>query len=838
MKTDIEAAEEKTSCQDLEEVTSHEMMTNPNKDIQETPLETVCASETISMALEAIPSVPSPRQANRSTPAKKTRRGAQVRTAQKSQEHQMDSDSLSDKVARAEEDSSAESVKSVSSLRGRRGKLASELKDVSVQSPVRKSTRGRIPKGKVEAQKSSCAFAEDVQLALKPRRGRKAEHDVEDLQEGPVTDPKASVAVEASTKSPVPARAKGGRKGKHELENPQEPEAVPEASVEEVRVASESAGLQNEAPAKSNPRARRGRARKEPTMVAEVEETTDIKTPHATVEVRPVVLKSSKIESGAENEDSLKSTAKTRRGRFTKKEMPRTSQVEVSSESTPTVVESDDKSSNVIVALVVEPKLPESTDVQSVVETEDPIKPNSKPRRGRATKKQSPATTQDEESSKRTSDSEVLSEELTEMPVVKSRRGRRVNPVVDESNVEPHAVESQAKLEVTAVRSSRGARNKQLKLQVEHATNGPATETISTAAVTEKPAAERVVKNVRGGRKTKQPKAQVLDDSQEEAQDKPSIDSETIQQLEAPGARSARGKRLAAVKDEPEAPVKRGCRAATIEVPPPVVKSTRGRKAAAKSEPKVSEEATIVVEPVKETTNETRVSGSETEETPLAQADSKGVGVVVPKKGRGRIAKKAQVSPKDNSVSEAEEPAVEEEPRRKSKKKDKPTAKDDTETKQSVFPPVTGRKEKGVKKQEEPEVEKQAVKENVQPVRRGRAGASVVSQHDEVANCPKRGPKRKAVEDVVEETPDTESLTKRKRGKGIYAEDQPSSAVPSKGKRVVAKVVQAEEPPKKEEKPVRGRRKATQEDVPDQAEDPVSGKLSQLWISNSFSVVW
>ncbi|MCJ8738146.1 hypothetical protein PDJAM_G00032200 [Pangasius djambal] len=849
----IEMEEAKTSCQEVGEVTSCDVMTNADRDVQETPLETVYASETISMAVEATPAVASPKpeeQSNRSSSAKKTKRGVQARMAQKSQKsqaHQVDSDSLSTTVAGTEEEPSADSVKSVPSVRGMRGKSAIELtEDVPAQSPARKSARGRIPKEQVEAQKSSPVSAEDEQVALKPRRGRKAKQDVEVLQVDPVIDLKASAEVEISMKSPAPARAKRGRKQKHESENPQEPEALLEASVEEVGVASESAELQpsaeTEAPVKSNTRARRGRTtKKEPTTAAEVEETSDIKSPDAAVEVKAAVLESSKIESTAENENSLKSTTKTRRGRPTKKEMLKTSQVEESPEPTPIVVESDVKSSAVVAELdvdIAEPKLPESTEVQSAAETEDSIKANSKPRRGRATKKETPVTAQVDETSKPTSDSEVLPEEHIQIPVVKSRRGRRVNPValnnqavVDESNVEPHAVESQPKPEAPAVRSSRGARNKQLKPQVEDASNDPATETIATAAVTEEPAEEPVVKNVRGGRRKKQaePKAQVLDDSQEEAQDKPSIDSETIQQSEAPAAKSARGRRTAAVKDEPEAPVKRGRRAATVEVPPPVVKPSRGRKAAARSEPEeVTEDATAVVEPVKETSNQTNEPGSVTEEPPVAQADSEEAGVsseVVAKRGRGRITKKAKVLTKDTSVSEAEEKAAEEGPQlKKSKKKDEPAAKDDAETKQSV----KVRKGRGAKKQEEPENETPAAEENVQPVRRGRAGASVVSQHDEAAACPKRGQKRKETEVAAEETPDAESLPKRKRGRGAGAEAQTDATVPGKGRRTAAKEteetseMEAEEAPKKEAKPVRGRRKATQEDVPPQADDPVS----------------
>lgn len=754
-------------------------------------------------------------QTNTSSPAKKTRRGAQVRMAQKTQkiqEHLVNSDSLSPTAAGAEEETIADSAKSVSTVRGRRGKSAIDLlENVLVQSPARKSTRGKNLKEQVEAPKSSYASAEDVQVALKPRRGRKAEQDVKVLQVGPVVDLKVSAEVEVSMKSPAPARAKRGRKGKHELENPQEPEPLPEVSVEEVGVVSESAELQpsadTEAPVKTTTRARRGR--KEPTVAAEVEETSDVKSADAAVEV---------VESAAENEDSLKSTTKTRRGRATKKVMLKTSQVEESLEPTLT----DD----------VEPKLSDSTEVQSA-ETEDHVKPNSKPRRGRAAKKEIPVTAEVEETPKPISDPEVLPEEHTEIPL-KSRRGRKVNPVVlnsqavvDESTVEPHPVESPPKPEAPAVRSSRGARNKQLKPQVEDAANGYDTEIITNAALTEEPAEEPVVKNIRGGRRTKQPKAQVLDDSREEVQDKPSTDSEPNQQSEAPAARSARGKRTAAVKDESEAPVKRGRRAATVEVPLPIVKSSRDRKAASKSEPEeVIEDATVVVEPVEEARNETKVPASVTEETLHVKTDSE----VVAKRGRGRVTKKSKVSTKDTSVHEAGEEAAVEKPQLN---KDEPADKDDpsvAEIKQSG----KGRKGRVAKKREEPEMEKPAVEENVQPGRRGRVAALIISQH-EAAASPKRGQKRKGMEVVAEETVDTESLPKRKRGKGTGVKAETIAAVPSKGRKTAAKEAEAEEAPKKEEKPVRGRRKATQEDAPPQAEDPVPGRFSLLLFTNPFN---
>lgn len=798
MKNYTDEAEARSSCQDIE------IMANVN--------ENVCTD------VEAPPSVTSPKQgqqSNRSSPAKEARCGTRVRTAQKPQKsNQVDSDSLP--VTGTEEEHSADSVKSVNSVRGRRGKSAIELvKDVPVQSPARKSTRGRIPKEHVEAQKSSHASAKDEKVAPKPRRGRKIEQV---LQVGPVTD---LMEVEASITSPAPARTKRGRKENHVSENLQETKAVSEASIEEVKVASKTADLQpsteTEAHAKSSTRARRGRTRKESTTDTEVEETAEIKNPN-------VVLERSKIEPAAESESSLKSATKPKSVRFMKNETLKTSQVKESSQPTPIVVESDVESSDI----VVEPKSPEGTEVQLALETENHVKPNPKSRRGRAAKKESPVPTQVGENFKVTSDFAVLPEKHTQMPVVKSRRGRRVNPVVeDESNVEPHMNECQPK---PAVRSSRGARNKHVKLQMEETANGPATETVAKAAVTEEPAEEPVVRSVRGGRRTKPLKSQVLEDSQEEAHDKPSIDFETIQ---APAARSARGKRPAAVKGEPETPGKRGRSKATVDVPRPIVKPSRSRKAAANLEPEVAKDCAIVVEPVEETSNKAKVTWSVMEETPSAQVDSKGVGVsseLVPRRGRGRIAKKAKVSTKDASVSE-----VEEESRLTSETKEEPAAKDSAEPKQLVPPSVKGRKGRSAKKQvEEPEKEKPAVEETVQPVRRGRAGASVVSQHGESAVYSKRGQKRKTIEVVAE--PDTEFVPKR--GKAVSAEAQQEAAVRVKGRRTVIKEreetceVTAGEPSKKDQKPIRGRRKATREDVLPQ--DSISGTCFSILVDKAF----
>lgn len=772
-----------------------------------------------SAAVEAIISVASPKHEQKTTsPSKKSRCG--VRTAQKSQkkQHEVDSDSLS---AGTEDETSAESAKSASSVRGRRGKSAVELiQDVSIQSPARKSTRGKITKEQVEALQSA---TEDEQVVLKPRRGRKAEQEVEVMQVGPVIDLKASVGMEIL--SPAPARAKRGKKEKPESETPQEPEALPEVSSEEAGAASEKAELQPSAESevvsvRSNARARRGRTtRKEPTQSSEVDESPDV-----VVEMEGAALESAK----AENDDSLR---KTRRGRPTKKESPK---------PTLTAVESEVKRSDAVVELAValaEPRLPENAEVHSA--TEDLVRANSKPRRGRATKKETAVTAQVEEMSKSASNSKVLPEEHLQVPVVKSRRGRRINPVdlnnqalADESSVET-CVEPQPKPEAPPVRSNRGARNKQMKLQVKDVADDPATETMATSTVAEEPAEEPVVKTVRGVGRTKQV----------QVEDKTSIESETIQHSEAHVARSARGKHIAVVKDDPEPPVKRGRRGATVAIPPPVVKPTRGRKAVVKLEQEgVSEDATAVVEPVEEPCTKTKVQGSTVEEAPLVQEDSEKVDVsseVVAKRGRGRIAKKAKVSFKDTVTEVAEEELS-------NKKEEKPAAKNndpsDVETKRSEHSLVKGRKGRGAKKTEEPEKETPAPEENIQSARRGRTGASVVPQH-EVATSQKRGQKRKEMEIVAEETSGIESLPKRKRGKEAGTEAQAGAATPGRGRKMGAKaqdisVVEAvEEPPKKDEKPVRGRRKTTAEDVPAQIEKPVSGKISSLSLKRH-SLVW
>lgn len=801
------AVEAKTSCPELEEVTSCDVMT------EET-------AGTVSGVEKTVPSEEV--QSNRSSPAKKTTCVSQVRTVQKSQkskEHQVDLDSQSATTAGSEEETSADYVKPVTSARGRRGKPAIQLlKDAPVQSPVRKSSRGRISKEQVK----SCASAEDEQVALKPRRGRKAEHDIEVLQVGLVTDLKVSVEVEALKKPLVPARPKRGRKGK------QEPEAVPEDSIE-VGVAPESAEIQPSAetgsPVKSNTRARRGRGRprKEPSTFADVKETTDSKTTDAEVQVKAVALEDSKIESTSENQDSLKSTTKNKRGRLTKKEMLKTSKAKESSKPNQSVVESDGQHSDSEVTLaVVQPKLS-----QIIKETEGLVKPSSKTRRGRAT----PKAAQAEETLKPTSDSEVLPEEPTQIPVVKSRRGRRVNPVAlnnqtvaDEFNIGPHVVKSQPKPEAPLVRSSRGARNKQLKLLLEDTDNDPAPETIaSTTGITKEPTQEPMVKNVK---RPKQPKAQVSHGSQEEVQDKANIDSEAIGQSDVPAYRSSRGKRTATLKEEQEPSVKRSRRAATVEVPPPVVKPSQGRKAVAKSEP---EEATIVLEPVEEASKETKVLQPVTDSERVAVSSE-----MIPKRGRGKMVKKSKVSTKDTPVNQAE--VAVEEPQLKSKKKKEPEAEDDSAAKLSVLPSVRGRKGRGAQKPGEPEKIKPSVEEKVQPVRRGRAGTSVVSHHDEGAKCPKRGQKRKDINNVAEEGAEMESLPKTKRGRGVGAKSLTDVAGPSKGRSTSVKEVEelsevnADEPLKKEEKPVRGRRKATREDVLPQDEDAASGTLFSSFI--------
>lgn len=782
----IETEEAETSNLEVKPVTPCKVMTNADKDVQETPHETISTPE-VSTAVEetssSVASLTQEEQSNKSPPAKKTRRGAPVRMAEKSGkswEHQVDLDSLSATVAETEKKPSADSVKSVPSLRGRRGKSAIEqLESVLVQSPAKKSTRGRIAKEQVEASNSSSS-TENEQVAPKPRRGRK-QQDAEVLQVCPVIDLKASAKVEDSMKSPASARARRGRKGKHESENPPEPEALPEASVEEVGVASESAELQPSAKTEaSNTRAKRGRTtRKEPTS-AEVKKTSDVRSPDA-VKV---------VESAAESEGSLKST---RRGRLTRKDVVKTSKVAESPEPMPIVMES-----------VVESKLPENTDVQTVAVT--PVKATPKPRRGRAANKaQGTITAQVEETSKPASDTEVLPVESTEMPL-KSRRGRRGNPVALNNKA---VVTVEPEPEAPAVRSGRGARNKTKP-------EDP-TKTVPTPALTEEQAEEPVVKNIRGGRRAKPPEAQVLDETQEEAQDKPtSIDLETSQQLEAPAARSTRGKRTAAVKEKPEVPVKRGRGAATVEVSSPVVRSSRARRAAAKSEPEeVTEDSTVVMKPVKETSTEANV-------TPLVQADSE----VVARRGRGKTSKTSKILTEDQ-VNKAEEvAAAPTEPHFTSE--EEPAAEDHpsiAETKQSVPPPVKGRKGRGAKKQEEPETEKPAAEETVQPLRRGRAAA-----RQEVVVSPKRGQKRKEAEVAAEETPDTEALPKRRRGKVVGAEAQADTAAPGKGRKGAKEAEnapegEAEEPPKKEEKPARGRRKAAQDEVLPQPEDPVPGEF-------------
>ncbi|XP_072523960.1 proliferation marker protein Ki-67 [Salminus brasiliensis] len=774
-------------------------------------------------------------------------------------------------------------------VKGRRAKTVVELQEpVSMPSPVRKSARGRIPKTQVEDKEANQAveIAQNVEqaseclpLAVKPRRGRKAE-DVEVVN----TVAETSVEAEASLKSPAPVKAKRGRRAKLEVENPpvisasQEAQelSLPEAAVEKMDSALAVADLAApEPPAVKAKRGRRGKQEPENTPVIPVSQELDLPEV-AGVEEKDV---SEAAEPSAKPETSLKSSpvpaAKAKRGRRGKQEL----------ENTPVIPAPQE------LAVPVEGDAPtlESVELQPSAESGVNVKTNTRARRGRPTKKETPKNKVEEtaeppstgvEADVTSSDVVVVADELPQMHVGKSGRGRRAQPsalglalaVVDEPKaaVEAVLVESEAS---KTVKSGRGTRSKPLKAQSEEDAADQVTEPEEHVGT--------VVKNVRGLKRTKQPKAAlVLADAQENAED------DSVKQSEDPVVKSVRGKRTAVIRDEPEGPVKRGRRPAVAEVPTPVVKPSRGRRAALKAE----QEVAATEEPVKEVSKTAKLPESEPDERSEGTAREgveDTVSEVPAKRGKGRNAKKAKAVAKDLSsaiegedpptvdtaveskrstskkavnwnsdlvawenIETPEPPAAEEEPQqKKSKKKAQPAAKASTddapvsETKQPADPPAKGRKGRVARKPEEPLAEKSepAAEENVPAVRRGRAAASLESKQDEVAAGPKRGRKRKEPE-VAEETVTLESLPKRRKDQAAGAEAQKEGATVGRGRRAAVKEAAEETPEveaeqsestskKEESKPGRGKRSRAAQEVDSvpapPAEDPVSETSSR-----------
>ncbi|XP_062859301.1 proliferation marker protein Ki-67 [Trichomycterus rosablanca] len=858
---------------------------------------------------------------------------------QNAQEPQVESDSvegmIEETVVHAVESSQVSAP--VKGRRGRGKAIADLVEDIPTQSPARKSTRGKTSKT-------------EVKIALKPRRGMKSE-DVKPVVN--IEDSKASEPL-TSLKSPAPSKAKRGRKAEQESENQsistvtEEPEAVvdkPAVRARRGRAANKEtqktvqpedpkpapvndesnlqlseavvnerepeALAEIEEPVKSNTRSRRGKVttkkspRTEPVEDSETATVNESDTTSSEAERTPEpvdeALRVSAEPQPSETEAPAKANSRSRRGKVEKKGISKAAPVEAPEPTT--VSEDPDKSSEAVVVAVPENAEPDApvksntrsrrgkaakqetpkTQIENVsesvstneeaavssetrlklsAETELPVKSNARSRRGKANTKESSKTEQFEETNSAPTikadikrpqgdvdeavpvSAESSEAEFPSSSNSRSRKGRTMQKKAlktdqVEKTVEATPVNKESDNDngdAVEVKPGRGRRAK-LVSSKDHEVDEPRAEGIAAVTDSAEPVVESVVKNVRGGRRATQPKGQVSEKAQEKVQAVPENDSDEVQRSDAPAVKSTRGKRTATVRVEPEVPVKRGRRAAAAEVPAPVVKPSRGRKAAVKPEVKeITDDAPAAVEE----TNQVTEPVVETKPAPAEDSDSHDNSSikVSAKRGRGRAAKTNKASNKDASVNEAEEPAATDahtDHEGKVSKKAvnwnsdlvtwknigefKPPAEEEPKQKsqESADPPAKGRKGRVTKKQEEPEKPKPTVEENVTPVRRGRTGASAVSKLNEAVVL-KRGQKIKEVEVGAEETPVVESLPKRRRGKAADAK------TPAKEVEDIAEVEAEETKPASmtHEKPARGRRKATPETpaVRTQAEDP------------------
>uniref|UniRef100_A0AAY5F1M1 PP1-binding domain-containing protein n=2 Tax=Electrophorus electricus TaxID=8005 RepID=A0AAY5F1M1_ELEEL len=674
--------------------------------------------------------------------------------------------------------------------------------------------------------KNKCTSVDAVETPAPRRRRGKA--FVVELEIAPVPSP-----VRRSARGMVP---------KHHFEE--------ERRVEAPKLPQSVADGKQNSKCPSAAKARRAQKAKPDVMVGQVLETKTSADP-TTAEPPKVVEALQKSPVPAAN---------GKRGRGAKQEAEKSLLVPTTQEPQRMIVPE---------GVVVETDMaPGGSELQSLAEA------NTRSRRGRGRKKETLKAAQVEEMTESTTanvepDSSkvvVVSDGQPQTSAVKPRRGRRAKPgaLKDQAVVaEPPADAEPVAVVHPPARSSRGARPRVLKPQA----NQPAVE--PSASATEPVRCEQVVvKNIRGGRRKMQPKAQASEDTQEVDEDKPQVDSDRAGQTEAPAIKSARGKRAATIR-EPEVAVKRGRRgaataSAAAEVPPPAVKSSRGRKATVKVE-----DAPVPEERVRETSEAGRVAASEKNWTPVAEAGPGGAqdtgSEVVGKRGRGRLAKKAKVSSEDNSVKEAEELTTakesaldcenrktskktvnwnsdlvcirevklgKEELEQKSKKKADPAAmaiKEPSvmETKQPEGPPAKSRKGGVVKRRDEPAARQSevAAEENASRAGRGRAAAS--RANDGMAACPKRGNRNKEMETAAEETPGVKSTPKTKTGKAARPQAQVEVDVLGKRRRApatrVAPAAEAEpsEPAADNGKPERGKRKAAR-DVSAQAEGPTS----------------
>ncbi|XP_076857161.1 proliferation marker protein Ki-67 [Brachyhypopomus gauderio] len=631
---------------------------------------------------------------------------------------------------------------------------------------------------------------------------------------------RAKVMVELLEAAPVPSPARKSARGR-----------VPKRQFEEEEGAKtpkpDQGCAHRETDSKRPPvdKARRGRRTKPDVEVEPVLETK--------AAVAPVIA-----ETPVEVEVTLKSptpVAKGKRGRGAKQ----------NSENCPLVPATEEPQVTVPEAVAVGAEMTsEGGELQSEAKT--------KTKRGRGAKKETLKAAQVEETSESPSakvdpvGSDVTaSDGQSQTSAVKLGRGRRAKP----GGVKEQAAgaETQARAEPPPARSSRGAKPRALKPQTADQPAEP-----SSADPEPGQHAEVAVKNVRGRRRAPQTKACVSEDSQEEGE--PQLDRDTIGQTET--ARSARGRRTAAARDEP-VPARRGRRAAAAtEVPLPAIRASRGRKAAVRTEDAPASEK-VVVEP-----SETALA-QEKDQTPgpSSAAEDEVMG------GKGRRRKKAMVSSEDGTVEDEEEvmtakasaadcgnrktskktvnwnsdlvcckdieevgpPVAEEEPKQKSKRKASlaatvSTELSDSKTQRPEDLPSKCSRGKGVRRRGQPATEQLevAVEESAPLGRRGRASTSRPADAG-----PKRG-RKKEMEAAAEESPDVQPLPETKATGAACA--QAVVGVPAKRRRGLAQRVE-ENPVTGTEhskpavtvddgKPTRGKRKAR--DVSVLAEDSVA----------------
>ncbi|XP_037400308.1 proliferation marker protein Ki-67 isoform X2 [Pygocentrus nattereri] len=836
----------------LEEEVSSVKMTNCEEDrnIQE-QLVQESLSEAVSPVVDATPSLPTPKKEEKaeiSSPVKKTYHGGGVKTIQKT-----DSPAVSESQ---EENTAVETVPLLSGpVKGRRGKMVID-EPVSMPSPVRKSARGRVPKRQVEDMEANHAQAfkpsEDVKQvsecltkAVKPRRGKKAEQDsgvesvlqVHSVAGSEATEPSAEVG--KSLKSPAPsAKTNKGRKGNQETED------LP------INPAPEESNM----PAAKVKRGRKGKQETEdPPVIPASQEPEESNIPEAIVEKEDVAPESVELQSTVVTDAPVKTNTRTRRGRPMKDSL-KTMEVQ----EMPEKVESDITSSD---AVVVADELPKT--------------PVVKPGRGRRAKpgalKGLPVVVDPKD------DIDIAPTEESETPVIKSVRGKRTAVVTNEpEGPVKRGRRAAAVAELPSFAKPSRGRKTAVKAEQDEvpedatAAEEPAKDTRKAVTLLESKPVETSISQAssdvavcdavediaevpaKTGRGRYAKKAKALTNPVNSAEDP------TFEEAGFASKRNASKKAVnwnsdlvawknikemepPAAEEEPQQKKERTSRKKAEPAAKPSTEdasvselSTRGRRGrvAKKQDEPLEKSETAVEEKSEQQKSKKKVepkAKATDEDTPVPETKQC---IDPPTKGRrGRVAKK-QDEPLEKPVTAAEEESEQQNSKKKAKAKDTDEDTSASETKQSVDPPAKGRRGRVAKKQDDPLVEK--CEENAPVVRRGRAGASLVSKPNEVAACPKRGSKRKEIEVEADEAPSVESLPKRPKGKAVGAEPEPEEAASSKGRRAAAKEA-AEEPPevdseqtglttkKNENKPARGKRKAAQEDsVPAQSEDPVS----------------